>query len=143
MSAYLPTRRPFRVTLVYLGVTFIGVWNISKAWVLWQQRELLQQLAIQPNPIFQMIMALIWAVLFLGAVWGLRGKRPWLRSAIPILLVVYAGYSAAIKLGFAAEPATQNGWMWTTTATLLFAAYTGYALHKSTVYFSKIGEEQV
>lgn len=104
MSAYLPTKRPFAVTLVLWGVIVFGIWNVSKAVALALNSELLMTHNMQPDPRFHAIVALVWAVLFLVAAWSLRQARPYTQLGIPLLLLLFGLYTIGIRLFFSPLP---------------------------------------
>jgi hypothetical protein len=125
MKQSAPSRRPWRVTITLWGVFLIGVWNIGRAWVLWQQGELLRELGARPNPTIIMGLAIVWAVVWLG--WGvaLRQKRPFTRYTIPATLIIYALYEISLLTWLAATPPPQQGWRF---HILLFTIMTLFSL---------------
>lgn len=104
MSAYLPPKRPFAVTLVLWGVIVFGLWNVSKAVALALNSELLMTHNMQPDPRFQALMSLVWAVLFLAAAWSLWRARPYTQLGIPLLLLFFGLYTVGIRLFFSPLP---------------------------------------
>ncbi|MBX3060007.1 MAG: hypothetical protein KF770_26425 [Anaerolineae bacterium] len=83
---------------------------MSKALLLIQNRPLLDPLAIRPAPLWQAVWALAWAVLFFGAAWLLRRRRPSAQIIIPLLLFLFGLYTIGLRLIFSPLPfATQGG----------------------------------
>jgi len=109
MSAYLPAKRPFSVTLILWGVFLFGVWNVSKAALLIQSRPLFLARGVKPDPLWQAIGALVWAALFWAAAWTLKRKRPSAITIIPLLLFAYGLYTGGIRLIFSPLPFGANG----------------------------------
>lgn len=119
MSVYLPAKPPRSVTLILGGVILFGVWNVSKALLLIQNRPLLDSFAILPAPLWQAVWALIWAVLFFGGAWLLRRRRPYAPIIIPLLLFLFGLYTISLRLIFSPLPFAANGGL---VITLFFAA---------------------
>lgn len=109
MSAYLPAKRPFAVTLTLWGVFFFGVWNVSKVVLLVQNRPLLLARGVNLDPLWQAVGAVVWAGLFLMAAWALWRKRPSTLITIPLLLLVYGAYTVGIRLIFSPLPFLTSG----------------------------------
>ncbi len=109
MSVYLPAKRPFSVTLVLGGVILFGVWNVGKVVVLMQSRPVLDPFGIRPDPLWQVAWAVLWAVLFFGGAWLLRGRRPYTRYTIPLLIGLFGLYTIGLRLIFSPLPFAANG----------------------------------
>lgn len=100
MNPAQPANRPRSVTLTLWGVFLLGVWNLGRALALGQQRDLLKELAAQPDPVFRLMMALVWGVIFLGLAEALRRRRPFTRRLIPVLIGLHALYEIGLILFF-------------------------------------------
>ncbi len=109
MSVYLVPKRPLTVTLTFWGVILFSLWNVSKAVVLLQDSALLLARAIQPDPRLQAVVALVWALLFGGAAWGLWQARPFARQGIPLLSLAFGLYTLGIRLIFSPLPFWSSG----------------------------------
>ncbi|MBE7532871.1 MAG: hypothetical protein HND44_12900 [Chloroflexi bacterium] len=92
---------------------------MSKALVLIQTRHLLDPFAIRPAPLWQAAWALVWAALFLGSAWLLRGRRPFTQTIIPLLLFLFGLYTISLRLIFSPLPFAAQGGL---VITLFFAA---------------------
>ncbi len=130
MSVPTSPRRPRTVTLVMLGVIFLGVWNAGRALVLFKQRTILIELQIRPSIWLQIFIAVGFCCLFLVCVWGLWQKRPFVQNTVPISVTGYAFYHVGIQILFAKS---RNPSTWALTG-LLFAGtilFTYWALNRS------------
>ncbi len=141
MSAYLPARRPLSVTLIIGGVILFGVWNSGKALVLAQNSALLLTWGVRPNPRFQLIMALLWAVFFFIIAWFLRKKRPFTRYAVPILFLVYSVYTLGIRLLFSQMPLNSGEWLLSGIFFLGIISLTTFNLQRGSIRQYLNGEE--
>jgi preprotein translocase subunit SecG len=131
MSAYLPAKRPFAVTLVFWGVILFGIWNVSKAAALVGNSQLLLARGVQPDPRLQAVLAVGWAILFLVVAWGLRRKRPSTQHTIPLLLLVYGLYTLGIRLIFSPLPLGSGDWILSTLFFLTAAVLAYLALKRA------------
>jgi hypothetical protein len=96
--------RPRSVTFTLWGVFLLGVWNFGRALALSQQMDLLLEIAVQPDPRFRLIVALIWGFVFIGFWWFVRQKRPFTRKLLPLILILYAVYELSLTILFAQTP---------------------------------------
>jgi hypothetical protein len=83
------------------------------------------------NPLLRLAIALIWASLFWGLTILLWMKRPVVRQAIPILLLLYALLELILLLFFAQAPTARRAWLLDTLfycGTILFVYW---ALNRS------------
>ncbi len=123
--------RPRSVTLALLGVFLLGVWNFGRVLALGQQMDLLLELAVQPDPRFRFIMALIWGFVFLGLWWLVRQKRPFTRKLTPVILILYAVYELSLTILFAQTPlARQSIWL-NLSIYLLLILFVAWALNRT------------
>jgi phosphoglycerol transferase MdoB-like AlkP superfamily enzyme len=141
MSGHRVPKRPRPVTITYWGVILFGVWNIGRGVALSKQSSLLIALNVQPDPRVRTVFAFMWAFLFLGSAWTLRQKRPFIRYAIPILLLGYALYELGIWLLFTQIPLNRASWLLTGTRYLIVILFTYWALNRPTAkyYFYEEG----
>ncbi len=139
MSVYLPAKRPFSVTLTFWGVFFFGVWNVSKAVLLIQSRDLLVTGGIQPDPLWLAVFALVWAGLFGGVAWLLQQRRPFTQYTIPLLLLLYGLYTIGLRLIFSPLPFAANGGLLITLffAAAVFLSFLGLRRATSRYYFQE------
>jgi hypothetical protein len=124
-------KRPRSVTLTLFGVFLLGVWNFARALALGQQRDLLQELAAKPDPMFRLVIALVWGAAFLGLAEALRRKRPFTRRLVPLLIAGYALYEVGLILVFTA---TSGQTLILDGLTAVSAViFTGWALNRTAV----------
>jgi hypothetical protein len=83
-------RRPAFVTIVLWGVFLFGSWQVGTAVAVRRQIAVFDQFNIAPDPRFQIITALFWALLFVAGWWFLRQRRPWSRHLLPALFLLFA-----------------------------------------------------
>ncbi|MBE2197706.1 MAG: hypothetical protein IAE79_03780 [Anaerolinea sp.] len=112
--------RPHSVTILLWGVFLIGVWNGGRAFAL--QQSLALPLPARLDPGWRLVIALIWAVLFISAAVALwqrrRGTPPFTRPLIPNLLLCYALFNLSLfALGIRA-PLNRQSWL---METILYA----------------------
>ena len=96
-------KRPFFVTLIMWGVYLLGSWNALRVTSLLHQNNLLKEQAISPNLTLQIVMALVWAVVFVGLAGAIWGKRQFTRYLTPLALFLY-GTTELIILNLYAHP---------------------------------------
>jgi hypothetical protein len=101
--------RPTSVTLVNWGVFLFGLANGWRAIGLFRQSGLLLELEAALNPLLQMILALIWAGIFLANAVVLRRGWPSARITTPALILVFALYQLVYLRAFYQTPETRNG----------------------------------
>lgn len=131
MSAYWRQKRPFSVTLTLWSVFLFGVWNIGRVAALGQEIQLFLDLEIRPDPRLRLLLALVWAILF-SIVWlGLRGRRPFTRTAVPVLLLLYAISELSFQLFFAQAPAARQSGGINALFYILMILFTGWALNRT------------
>jgi len=112
---------PTSVTLVNWGVFLLGLANGWRVLGLYQQSEVLLGLDPSLDTRVQMTLALVWAVLFLVMAFFLRRKQPWVRFAIPFLMLIYALYQLLFLRAFVQTAEAQGGGM-------AFALFYGLAI---------------
>lgn len=125
-------------------VLLFGLWNTARVTVLGRQLTLWLELGIQPDPRVRLVGALIWAILFLGAAAALWQRRPFIRLAIPILLLLYAIYELGLILVFAQ---TSLAWQGMALNAILYAVtilFSQWALGRKATqaYFAQSGKEE-
>jgi hypothetical protein len=105
-----PRARPLSVTIVAIGVFLFGIINAWRAYGLASQADLLLTLGVAVDPRLRAAVAVVWALLFLGAVVALWRRQPFSRGAIPLLLAVYAVYQIGLLLFLVQSPVARRGW---------------------------------
>lgn len=88
--------RPQSVSLVVVGVFFLGWVNIYRAVGLFRQSDLQLELGVVPDPRLRMVIAIVWAIVFLVLATALWLKKPATRMLAPVLLLFYAIYRLAL-----------------------------------------------
>lgn len=101
--------RPFSVTLVTWGVFIIGLANVWRAVALFQQSGLLLELGVSFDPRVRMLVALVWALIFI-----LMFVASWRRLTVsrfltPLLLFLYAVYEVGFSGLFAQSTVSRDG----------------------------------
>lgn len=78
--------------------------------VLARQRELLQELAIVPDPTLRLVLALLWGLLFCLLAAGLWRWRPLARPGIPLALIAYGLYQWVLLIFFMESLVMRRAW---------------------------------
>ncbi len=136
MNVY--SKRPFPVTLTLWWVFLFGAWNVGRAAALSRDIQLFLDWGVRPDPRLRLMLALVWAILFLGVWLALRGRRPLARAAVPVLFLLYAVHELSFLLLFVqSAPARQSG----AVNTLFYIAvilFSGWSLNRTAVqpYFN-------
>ena len=68
------------------------------------------ELELTPDPRLRLILASIWAILFVAAAVALRRRWPPVRVIIPILLLIYGLYRVGLLVAFAQTEDSRGGW---------------------------------
>lgn len=92
------------------GGFLIGVWNGGRVIALQQS---MNQIALHTrlDPRLRLIIALIWAVLFIGMTVALWQKRPFSRRIIPILIFCYGLVDLSLLAFGIRNPLNQQSWL--------------------------------
>jgi hypothetical protein len=114
-----PRARPLSVTIIVIGVFLFGIVNAWRAYGLFSQTDLLLTLGVAVDPRLRAAVAVVWALLFFGAVVALWRRHPVSRATIPLLLAVYAVYEIGLLLFLVQSPVARRGWP---ADTLFYAA---------------------
>lgn len=136
-------QRPRSVTIILWGVFLFGVWNVGRALALYQQMDLLLELALRPDPRLRLIMALVWGLAFFSLWWLLRQKRPFSRTLIPIILSLYSLYELGLSAFFGqSRLSPQTIWL-NAAFYLLLVGWTTWALNRKTAvcHYFNLSEE--
>lgn len=124
-------KRPFSVTLIKWGVLLLGCWNALRAAALLHQNNLLQEQAVSPNLTVQMVMAVVWAIVFIGLAAAIWRKRPFTRYTTPFVLLLYGTTELAI-LNLYAHPLTQwQNWPSNILFYSIITLFTAWGLNRS------------
>lgn len=102
--------RPRSVTITLWGVIAFGVWNLARALAIWQEQIAALNLEISPDPRWRALLALAWALLFLGMAGALWRKRPFSRRFIPALFVLFTLAELAILQFWRVTPLNPQAW---------------------------------
>jgi hypothetical protein len=132
MDPSSPTGRPRSVTLTLWGVFLLGIWNVGRALALFQQRELLQELAARPDPMVRLLVALMWGCAFFVLAEGLRRKRPFSRPLIPLAIALYALYEISLLAFIAPVRPPWPVLAFDSLLALLGVSFAWWALRKTT-----------
>ena len=113
------------------SVLLLGGWNALRVAALLHQNNLLQEQAISPNVTVQMVMAAMWAVVFVGLAGGIWRKRPFTRYITPLALLLYGTTELAI-LNLYANPLTQwQNWPSNALFYSIITLFTAWGLTRS------------
>jgi hypothetical protein len=93
-----------------IGVFLFGVANLWRAVSLMGQSSLLLAWGVAFDPRARAVVALAWALLFVAATVVLWQRRPFSRTAIPVLLLVYILYRSALFIFFVESTVARRGW---------------------------------
>ena len=113
------------------GVLLLGGWNALRVAALLHQNNLLQEQAISPNLTFQLVMGVVWAVMFVGLAGAIWWKRPFSRYATPLALLLY-GTTELTILNLYANPLTQwQNWPTNSLFYISITLFTAWGLNRS------------
>ncbi|MEZ4516670.1 MAG: hypothetical protein R3C44_07465 [Chloroflexota bacterium] len=105
MKAQPEPTRPWTVSVVLGIVLALGIWNLGRALILWQQVGWLRELETEPDPVIRLSLALGWFLLFGVVAWAILRRSTWVLWAAPVLFVVYAVMELGLRLIYATPPA--------------------------------------
>ena len=125
--------RPRSVTLTFWGVFLLGGWNCGRLLSISLNYRLLTTFSTSPTPLFRLVMALVWMLLLWAAVLALWQKRPFIRRAIPFILIVYTAYELGLLLIFAQAGPARSGWLANTLFYLAISVFSYWALNRTAV----------
>lgn len=139
MPKVTPRDRPFSVTITLWGVIAFGVWNLGRGVAIWQSRALPQALDVQPDPLFRLVQAVVWAVGFGGLAAALWRQRPFTRRLIPILFIVYALVELAHFVWLMPSPLNRQAWQLPASIYSTAVLFSSWALNNKAAqtYFHK------
>lgn len=124
--------RPRSVTFVVAGVFLLGLVNIYRAVGLVQQNELQLELGVVPDPRLRLILAIIWATVFLIMTTALLFRKPITRALVPVLLALYALYRLALVGLFAQSTYSRGNLFLFALIYTVVILYTIWALNRKT-----------
>ena len=124
-------KRPFPVTLTLWGVFLFGVWNLGRIIALSHDRQLFQTLGVQPDPRWRLGLALVWAILFLGLWLALWQRRPFTRTAVPLLFLLCAVIELAFLTLFAQSAPARHSRVVNTLFYIIVILFSGWALNRT------------
>lgn len=133
--------RPRAVAVVLWGTWLLAFYNGARAFVLTRQMRLLLALAIQPDPRFRLVGAIVWMFLFLGAGLLLWRRHHSIRRLLPILLASYVLYELTLLALFAQVALTGFAWLGRISFAVLAVGFTQWVLNRPTAssYFREEG----
>lgn len=131
--------RPRSVTLIAVGVLLLGLVNIYRALILYQQTDLQLGLGVSLDPRVRMVIAVIWSIVLIALAAALWIRKPLTRLLVPLLLLVYAIYRLALIGIFAKSVYVRESQIVTVVLYGLAIAFTSWALNRKAVrgYFEK------
>ena len=132
MDARTVPKRPFTVTLTFLGVFLLGLWNLGRAAALYREQDLLLTLQVQPDPRLRLIIALVWAVIFWGLAWSVWRRRPFSQKTVPILTAIYAAYDLGLQTLSPLARLNEANWLLTGIFYLIIILFMAWALNRPT-----------
>ena len=118
MSALVVATHPRAIRFIQLGLWLLSLWNLARAFALWQQAAWRTDLPLTPDPRLRLALALAWAAIFAGAAWRLRVLGS--GRLIPLLLAAFGVLELSMITRFASWPPA-------VPPILAFAAFTGFA----------------
>jgi hypothetical protein len=132
-----PVSRPFRVTLLAMGVLTIASLSLLRLVEAVRQWTFLNSLT-GVSPVYQALTGLIWASVGLPLVWGLWRAHARAAKFTPGYLLVFALYYWLDRIWVANHAITLTNWPVTAALTVIGLAYTFWALRTraSKDYFS-------
>lgn len=106
-----------------------------------RQSHILLALGATPDPRLQLIIAVVWGLVFLGLALALWQRRLFVRRAVPISLILYAVYRLSLLLIFTRVPLDRQGWLLRSLVYLATIVWAQWALNRAgaKAYF-EIGE---
>ena len=122
--------RPRSVTLIAWGVFLLGLVNGWRALGLFRQRRLLQELDVVPDPLITLLIALLWAAVFVILALFVWQGRPITRLLAPLALFFYAFYQLLLVSVFARSDQSSNGLIGTIGLYLVAVLFTIWALNR-------------
>lgn len=102
-------RRPLSLTITFLGIFLLAVWNLWRAWIVAQQSALLVEIGVTLDPRLRLVLALVWGLIFLWLAVALWQRRKVARILLPATVLLYGGYHLLLLL-FTPAPAARQGW---------------------------------
>ena len=118
--------RPRSVTLIAWGVFLLGLVNGWRALGFLRQRNVLEELGIVPDPLIAILIALLWAAVFMILAVFVWQGRSITRLLAPVVLFLYALYQLLLVALFAQSGQSQIGLTGNVglyTVTLLFTIW--------------------
>jgi len=160
-AAATTVRRPFRVTILALGVLIITVANLTRFVLSLREWNFL---ASQPgvSPLYLALSGLVWTLIGTCLVWGLWSARPWAPRLMQAGTLTYALYYWLDMVFLQDHPVSGAGealrailptnWLFSAIVTIVCLAFMAWTLSRAKVqaYFAqarsakppKLAEEQ-
>lgn len=125
--------RPQSVSLIVVGVFFLGWVNIYRAVGLFRQSDLQLELGVVPDPRLRMVIAIMWAIVFLVLATALWLKKPLTRMLVPVLLLFYAIYRLALVSLFSKSDYSRSSLVIFTLIYTAIIMFTTWVLNRKAV----------
>lgn len=125
--------------MIAVGVLLLGLVNIYRALILFQQTDLQLGLGVSLDPRVRMVIAVIWSIVLIALAAALWIRKPLTRVLVPVLLLVYAIYRLALVGIFAESAYVRESQIATAVLYGVAIALTSWALNRKAVrgYFEK------
>ena len=136
--------RPRSVTLIAVGVLLLGLVNIYRALILYQQTDFQLGLGVSLDPRVRMVIAVVWSIVLIALAANLWMRKPLTRLLVPLLLLVYAIYRLALVGIFAKSAYVRESQIATVVLYGVAIAFTSWTLNRKAVrgYFVNTKVEQ-
>ena len=125
--------RPRSVTLIAVGVLALGLLNIYRAMILYQQIDLQLALGVNLDPRVRMVFATVWSIVLIVLAAALWLRKPRTRVLVPVLLLVYAIYRLALIGIFAQSTYARESQVATMVLYGIATAITAWTLNRRAV----------
>jgi len=125
--------RPRSVTMTLWAVFLLGGWNGGRALAVGLNYRTLAAFHAIPAPQVRLGIALVWAVLFLGMALALWQRRPFTRTAIPMLLSLYALVELGTLIFMAQSPSARQSWLINSLFYLFLILFSVWGLNRTAV----------
>jgi len=119
--------------LIAVGVLLLGLVNIYRALILFQQIDLQLDLGVNLDPRVRMVFAVVWSIVLIALAAALWLRKPLTRVLVPALLLVYAIYRLALVGIFAQSAYARESQVPTIVLYGIAIAITGWALNRRAV----------
>ena len=119
-------RRPLSLTITAVGIFLLAMWNLWRAWIVAQQRTMLQQLGATLDPDVRLALAVVWAAVFLLLALGLWRRRLTVRLVLPFAVLFYGALHLLLLFLYTPAPAARQEWPVQVLVTFAATGWTGW-----------------